>query len=187
MTAPLQTDQDETMGSDSKDEEEEMVYDHEDAEVGNDVLKPRSIKMKEVVTRKNKGPKVSKEKPKQSTLKITKINDPKKIKSEIPDELKTKPKPKLRPKDVAKYQSNVNHAQDDMFDNMGVHNMSSSPDTERDMDEDDEHDGTIKTKGQGLKMVDVKVRNMKDKDKLVTTPTGELIRRENYTIPRILR
>ena len=164
------------MDSDSKDGGHEMVYDHEYTEAGNDDLKPRSNKMKEVVYRKNKGLKVTKEKPKQNNPKITKKNAPNKIKSEIPDEPKTKPKPKLKPKDVAKYQSN-----------MGVHNMSSSPDTERDMDEDDEHDGTIKTKGLGLKMVDIKVRNIKDKDKLVTTPSGELIRRENYTIPRILR
>ena len=141
--------------------------------------------MKDVDIRMNKGTKFPKAKPKQSTLNSTKINDPKKIKSEIPDELKTKPRPKLRPKNVAKYQSNVNHAQDDMFDNMGVHNMSSSPDTERDMDEYDEHDGAIKTKGQGLKMVDVKARNVKDK--LVTTPSGEVVRRENYVIPKILR
>jgi hypothetical protein len=103
----------------------------------------------------------------------------------MPVELKTKPKPKLKPKDATKYQSNDNHAQDDMVNNMGVHNMSSSPDTERDMDEDDEHDGAIKTKGQGLKMVDVKARNVKDK--LVTTPSGEVVRRENYVIPKILR
>jgi hypothetical protein len=185
VTAPLLTDQDESMGSDSKDEEEGMVYDHECAEAGNDVLKQKSIKMKDVDTRKNKGLKVSKEKPKKSALKITKIKDPKKIKSEMPDELKTKPKPKLRPKDATKYQSNDNRAQDDMVNNMGVHNMSSSPDTERDMDEDDEHDGAIKTKGQGLKMVDVKARNVKDK--LVTTPSGEVVRRENYVIPKILR
>ena len=188
----MQTDQDETMCSDSKDEEEEVVYDQEDAEAGNDALKQKSIKMKDVHTRMNKGPKAPQEKPKQSTLKVTKINDPKKIKAEMPDELKSKPKPKLRTKDVAKYQSNDNPAQDDMFDddpnsNVGVHNMSNSPDSERNMDEDDVHDGTIKTKGQEvkrLKMVVGKVRNAKDKDKLITTPSGEIVRRENYVIPR---
>ena len=76
---------------------------------------------------------------------------------------------------------------DDPNSNVGVHNMSNSPDSERNMDEDDVHDGTIKTKGQevkGLKMVDGKVRNAKDKDKLITTPSGEIVRRENYVIPR---
>ena len=186
------------MCSDSKDEEEEVVYDQEDAEAGNDALKQKSIKMKDVHASANKGPKVPKEKPKQSTQKVqkvTKIKDPKKIKAEKPDELKSKPKPKLRTKDVAKYQSNDNPAQDDMSDddpnsNVGVHNMSNSPDSERNMDEDDVHDGTIKTKGQEvkrLKMVDGKVRNAKDKDKLITTPSGEIVRRENYVIPRIQR
>ena len=164
------------MGSDSKDEGHEMVYDHEYTEAGNDDLKPRSNKMKEVVSRMNKGIKVTKGKPNQNNPKITKKNTPNKIKSEIPDEPKTKPKPKLKPKDVTKYQPN-----------MEVHNMSSSPDTMRDVDEDDDHDGTVKTNRLGLKMVDVQVRKIKDKDKLVTTPSGELIRRESYTIPRILR
>ena len=191
MTAPLQTDQDETMCSDSKDEEEEVVYDQEDAEAGNDALKQKSIKMKDVHTRMNKGPKALQEKPKQSTLKITKINDPKKTKAEMPDELKSKPKPKLRTKDVAKYQSNDNPAQDDMSDddpnsNVGVHNMSNSPDSDRNMDEDEVHDGTIKTKGHEVERLDRdgKVRNVKLKDKLITTASGEIVRRENYVIPR---
>ena len=189
----MQTDQDETMCSDTNDEE--GVYDQEDAEAGNDALKQKSIKMKDVHARANRGPKVPQEKPKQSTQKVqkvTKIKDPKKIKAEKPDELKSKPKPKLRTKDVAKYQSNDNPAKDDMFDddpnsNVGVHNMSNSPDSERNMDEDDVHDGTIKTKGhevERLDRVDGKVRNAKDKDKLITTPSGEIVRRENYVIPR---
>ena len=191
----MQTDQDETLCSDTKDEDEEGIYDQEDADAGNDALKQKSIKMKDVHARANKGPKVPQEKPKQSTQKVqkvTKIKDPKKIKAEKPDELKSKPKPKLRTKDVAKYQSNDNTAQDDMSDddpnsNVGVHNMSNSPVSERNMDEDDVHDGTIKTKGQEvkrLKMVVEKVRNAKDKDKLITTPSGEIVRRENYVIPR---
>ena len=190
MTAPLQTDQDGTICSDSKDEEEEVVYDQEDAEAGNDALKQKSIKMKDVHTRMNKGPKAPQEKPKQSTLKVTKINDPKKIKAEMPDELKSKPKPKLRTKDVAKYQSNDNPAKDDMYDddsnrNVGVHNMSTSPDSERNMDVDEVHDETIETKGHEVERLDwAEVRNEKHKDKLITTETGEIIRRENYVIPR---
>ena len=188
----MQTDQDETLCSDTKDEDEEGVYSREDAEARNDTLKQKSIKMKDVHTRMNKGPKAPQEKPKQSTLKVTKINDPKKLKDEKPDELKSKPKPKLRTKDVAKYQSNDNLAKDDMYDddsnsNVGVHNMSTSPDSERNMDEDEVHDGTIKTKGhevERLDRVDGKVRNAKHKDKLITTPSGEIVRRENYVIPR---
>ena len=72
------------MDSDSKDGGHEMVYDHEYTEAGNDDLKPRSNKMKEVVSRMNKGIKVTKGKPNQNNPKITKKNTPNKIKSEIP-------------------------------------------------------------------------------------------------------
>jgi hypothetical protein len=188
VTAPLLKDKDEYMDSDSKDEEEGMDCDHERTEAENDVLKKKSIKMKVVDKRETKSLKVSKDKPKKNALKTTKTKDPKKVKPEMAVELKTNPKPKLKPKDATKYQSNDTHAQDNMANNVGVHDMSSSPDTVRDLDEDDEHDehdGTIEMNRPGLKMVDVKARHVKDK--LVTTPSGDVVRRENYIIPKILR
>ena len=188
VSAPLLKDKDECMDSDSKDEEEEMDCDHERTEAENDVLKKKSTKMKVVDNREIKSLKISKVKPKENALKTAKTKDPKKVKPEIAVKLKTNPKPKIKPKDATKYQSNDTHAQDNMDNNVGVHDMSSSPDTVRDLDEDDEHDehdGTIEMNRPGLKMADVKARHVKDR--LVTTPQGDVVRRENYIIPKILR
>ena len=188
VTAPLLKDKDEYMDSDSKDEEEGMDCDHERAEAENDVLKKKSTKMKVVDNRETKSLKVSKVKPKENALKTTKTKDPKKVKPEMAVKSKTNPKPKLKTKDATNYQSNDAHAQDDMDNNVGVHDMSSSPDAVRDLDEDDEHDendGTIEMNRPGLIMADVKARHVKDR--LVTTPSGDIVRRENYVIPKILR
>ena len=64
--------------------------------------------------------------------------------------------------------------------------MSTSPDSERNMDVDEVHDGTIETKGHEVERLDRdgKVRNVKPKDKLITIASGEIVRRENYVIPR---
>jgi hypothetical protein len=184
----LLKDKDEYMDSDPKDEEEDMDYDHEHAEAENDVLEKKSIKMKVVDNRETKNLKVSKEKPKRNALKPTKKKDPKKVKSEMAAEMKHNPQTKIKPKDATKYQYNDTHAQDNMANDVAVHDMSSSPDNVRDLDEDYEHDGndgTTKTKGTGLKMVDVKARHVKDK--LVTKPSGDVVRRENYIIPKLTR
>ena len=181
-TAPLPKDEDVYMDSDHKEEEEVMEYDHENAEAENDVLKKekKSFKMKAMSSRVTKSLKISKEKPKRNTQKPTENKDPKKVKSEMTVEMKTNPK--IKTKDATKYQSDDTHAQEN---NVGVHDISSSPGN---LDEDyeyDRNDETTKMKGTGLKMVDVKTG--RTKDKLFTKPSGDVVRRDNYVIPKISR
>ena len=186
----MQEDQDETLYSDSKDENEDGAYSQEDAETGNDILKQKSIKkMKDVPASASKGPKSPKEKPKQSIQqanKVIKIKEPKKIKAEKPDGMKGRQKSKLRTQDGTNHQSKDNPAKDDTDDdepnrNVGVHNMSVSPDSERDMEVDEVHDEPNVTQGNAVERLEwVEI----GKDKLITTNTGEIIRRENYVIPR---
>ena len=194
----MQTDQDETLYSDVRDEDEDGVYSREDTEAENAILKQKSIKkMKDVHTSVNKGPKISKEKPKpsiQKVQKVTKIKDSKKIKAEKPAGLPGRSKSKLRNHDAAINQSKddpTNGNEDDLYDdgsssNVGVHNMSISPGSERRMDVAEVHDETIETKGHEVERLDSlkQVRNENHKDKLITTESGEIIRRENYVIPR---
>ena len=59
--------------------------------------------------------------------------------------------------------------------------MSVSPDSERDMEVDEVHDEPNVTQGNAVERLEWAEIG---KDKLITTNTGEIIRRENYVIPR---
>ena len=146
----------------------------------------------------NKGPKISKEKPKpsiQKVQKVTKIKDSKKIKAEKPAGLPGRSKSKLRNHDAAINQSKddpTNGNEDDLYDdgsssNVGAHNMSISSGSEKSLDVAEVHDETIETKGDEVEKVDgleKQVRNETSKDRLITTESGDIIRQENYVIPK---
>ena len=197
----MQTDKDETLYSDVRDEDEDGVYSREDTEAENAILKQKSIKkMKDVHASVNKGPKISKEKPKpsiQKVQKVTKIKDSKKIKAEKPAGLPGRSKSKLRNHDAAINQSKddpTNGNEDDLYDdgpnsNVGVHNMSISisPGSEKSMDVAEVLDEAVETKGYEVgkvKGLEKQVRHENPKDKLITTESGDIVRRENYVIPK---
>ena len=167
-------DENEFMYSDDRVEEDVMDFEHE---TETDVLKneSKSFKMKATSSREVKSLKIQKEKTMSNIQKTPKTKDTKKAKPEMTVELKNNSK--FKTKDAVKSKSNVNHDQES---NEGVHDMSSSPSIMEDDYECDGYDETTQMKGTGVKTDSVK-------DKLFTTKSGEIIRRDGYKIPKISR
>ena len=106
-------------------------------------------------------------------------------------------KPKLRNHADAIEHSkddNTNGNEDDLYDdgpnsNVGVHNMSISisPGSEKSMDVAEVLDEAVETKGyevEKVKGLEKQVRHENPKDKLITIEHGNIVRRENYIIPK---
>ena len=195
----MQTDKDETLYSDVRDEDEDGVYSREDTEAENAILKQKSIKkMKDVHTSVNNGPKISKEKPKpsiQRVQKVTKVKDSKNIKAEKPAGLPERSKSKLKNHDAAIEQSKddlTDGNEDALYDegtssNVGIHNMSMSTGSEKSPGAAEVHDEMIETERYEAENEDGLERPVRDeasKDNLRTTESGDIIKREPYVIPK---